>query len=357
MKIIDRYIFFEILKKSIYVLISLVSIFSFFKFLEELDRIGEKQYTISTAMQYLFLSLPAFFNMFTVLGLLIGTIFSIGQMNSSKELQIMHTASVSRVSLIKKSIIFPFLVSIVLIIFFETISPHASDLAFKIRSKALGNLIINQDENFWLKRDDKIIFFQYEKNNEKSAHIFQLKNNLDLISIVKSDRAFLKEKYIDLEANEKFELDSNRRFFNILKSSSDDNLRINFDSEQITSLNKKISTMSIKDLVNAIRFSYVNDLNYNNFLIELETRIIKPISLAALILLALPFVMNLQRNTSIANRVFIALCIGIVFHLLSKASTVLAMKFPDIASFGAILPSLVLMTIGIILIRFKLRDV
>jgi len=109
MKLLERYLFSSIVKSSISVLLGLVVLFSFFQFLEELNDVTKKGYTISIAIKYIALLLPSFFNLLLILGVMIGVVFSLGQLNSNKELQIFQVASISKKDIIFKSIKFTFL--------------------------------------------------------------------------------------------------------------------------------------------------------------------------------------------------------------------------------------------------------
>ena len=129
MKLLDRYLFSSIIKSSLSVLLGLVVLFSFFQFLEELNDVGKKGYTISIAINYIALLLPSFSNLLLILGVMIGVVFGLGQLNSNKELQIFQVASISKKDIISKSIKFTFLISVMLIIVLEIISPYTSKLA------------------------------------------------------------------------------------------------------------------------------------------------------------------------------------------------------------------------------------
>ena len=95
LQILDKYLFFRILSSSILSVLSLLAIFVFFKFLEELEHVGTESYSLITAIQYITFLIPSILNSVAILGIMIGTILSIGAMNHNRELLIYSVNSIS----------------------------------------------------------------------------------------------------------------------------------------------------------------------------------------------------------------------------------------------------------------------
>lgn len=57
--ILDRYIGRSILTTSMLVLLTLVALAGIFGFISELDDVGKGNYTLTNALQYIFLTLPS----------------------------------------------------------------------------------------------------------------------------------------------------------------------------------------------------------------------------------------------------------------------------------------------------------
>jgi len=183
MKILEKYLFLSILRASFATLLSLVVIFLFFKFLEELSDIGNANYTIRSSLQYLALSTPFVINSLTILGLMIGIIFSLGGLNTNKELQIFQVATISLKQLINKILFIGFIFSVIFLSASEAIFPITQKIAENYKSKLLGKNN-NLHSSFWFKQDNKFVFLKKSnKNNDfDGIQVFELNNDSSLSS-------------------------------------------------------------------------------------------------------------------------------------------------------------------------------
>jgi len=349
MKLLDKYLFLSILKKSIFSLFALVLIFIFFKFLDELSDIGSNGYTLSKALQYLLLLLPSIFNSLLVISIMIGTVLALGQLNSQKELQIFLTGAISIKNLIFKSLSYPVIICVFLIIFFEFISPRSIELANQVKSSPLKNILVKSDENIWFKKDNHFIHFYKNPNENYSVRVYEVTNKSKLANILYKNSYDKSNLGINNSTFSKINIDDKSSFFKI-KDVSNENLTLNLDIRKQHFFNRDVEVLSIFELVQSVSYSIANNLNFNKYITELLNRLIKPITLIGMILIAIPYVINFQREASIGNRIFIAITIGVSTHLLTKITSSLALKMDLIAMIGPILPTAVLLSLGYILI-------
>jgi len=342
MKIIDKYILNLIIKSSMITLIGIVTLFAFFKFLDELNELDNMNYSIGDIFQYIFLLLPSFFNSFIVLGLLIGSIIAIGQLNSNKEIQIFHTASISHRDLIFKFLKYPFFVSVIFITFFEFFASSSLRLAEVSKNNALGNPIQNSSGDIWLRKSNEISLISSEKKFER---VFELENS----SSLKKYSIYMPDS-IDTII-----FDNNRQIIQheSIQNKSKENRTSN--SKDHDFLNKNTNTLSIIELIKAIKVSLEGQTNIHDYFIELVFRLIKPLNLLTMLLIALPFIVNNQKSTSIGVRIFIAVSIGIFAHLLTKILSVISIKFPLMQFLGPILPTFLFLIIGLVVFKFKFK--
>jgi len=353
MKILDKYLLILIIRTSLSVLFSLVLIFSFFKFIEELNQVGEAYYTLSTAFQYILLLMPTFLNSLVILSVMIGTVFVIGGLNSNKELQIFYTGSISRRDLIYKSTKYPFLFSVVLIIILELISPLTFKLAENIKNQALGKLSTVNLENIWLKKNNQFIFIHSEKKKKKSINIFEVNENSLANMTVGRDAIYFNDS-IKTKETSNLEISKKDKLYSFKLNTSAPPVEILLEKDQANILKRNPISMSINELISVIVFSINNDTNSNQLILELISRAIKPFTLIGMIFLSLPFILNIERNVTLSNRLFLAVSIGTLTHLFTKVLSIVSVKYESMLFIGPILPTIILMLLGILLIRVKL---
>ena len=353
MKILNKYLFLSFVKNSIFVLLGLVLLFSFFQYLEEVDDIGKHNYSHDAAINYIIFSIPSYANSLAILSLMIGIVFTIGQLNSNKELQIFELASFSTNKIVLTVAKYSFLMSLIVIIFLEIITPFSYQISRQIKDQAFGINTNYDEKDIWIKRDNKFFFLKRgDKNN--SLKVFEIEDYRNIKSFLMSNKVVISD--IGLSSKENFNLrfDSMDNFLVPSEFTNKENYTIEIDTKDILLSNKEVKSMSINELVSTILFSNKNEINISENLYELISRLIRPITLVGMLLMAIPFVLNSRRDVSIGQRIFIAISIGILTHMLNKITSVVSMKFETISYFGAFLPTLLLVSFGLYLLRARL---
>ena len=102
-----------------------------------------------------------------------------------------------------------------------------------------------------------------------------------------------------------------------------------------------------------IQFLKNNKLRVKVFEVELYKRLVKPLTLIAMISLAMLFIFGSTRDATLGRKIFFGVSIGLSFELISRIGGAVALSFEFnslISSFG---PPLVLMTIAIAILIKK----
>ena len=356
MKLLDKHLFSSIIKTSISVLLGLVVLFSFFQFLEELSDVTKKGYTISIAINYIALLLPSFFNLLLILGIMIGVVFGLGQLNSNRELQIFQVASISKKDIIFKSIKFTFFISLMLIIVLEIITPLTSKLADQLKKQAQGKPIMSQSGQVWIKKDGKFLHYQ-KRNSNSSLKVFDIENNSTLKSILYAKDIEFSDGFVDLENTRMIEIRSEGDFYSIGNKDKEGLNRIELDPNQLEFLNKNLKEMSIFEMILSVGNSINSGTNYQELYAELISRVIRPFTLIGMILIAIPFVLDTQRTASIGNRIFISIAIVVFTHLITKITSVIMVNQSSLSFIGPFFPTFIIILIGLVVFRFKKQEI
>jgi len=354
MKILDKYLLFYIVKSSFLALFSLVLIFIFFQFIEELGEIDKRSYTLSKAIEYISFLIPSFFNSLVVLSILIGTVFSIGQLNSNKELQIYHTGSISQKDIIIKTLKYPFLLSTGLIIFLELITPQTLTFASQIKNQSLGKNSFQETNKAWFKKENEILFLNKDINDNYYFKLFNIES-INLLDLTIGEEAYFSGNNLVAGDLKKIEFNNNESFFAPIESFPDNDINFNLDFDDVNSLNKDPKTMSFFELLKIAKPSFKNGNNGKEFITEILFRVIRPLTLVGMILVAIPFILNFQKNISIGKRIFLSIVIGIVTHLFTKIASAVSLKFDGIILVGPIIPTLILILTGVLLIKIRFK--
>lgn len=355
MKIIDRYLLTLIVKSSLFSLFAIGLVFTVFKFLEELNELDDKLYPISSVLNYIWFSSPSIFNSFIVLSLLLGVVLTLGSLNSNKELQIFLTGTISYNRIARKVIAFSVFFSFLLIIFFEIISPISYQFAENYKNDALGNAVNSSKKDFWFQEGNKFINIRNFEHKTPDIKLFVVEGSTNLLT-------FSKGKIIE-NANSEFvtgnikekHLSFDNQLIKIINAEPSRGLKLNFDKRMTSFSEQNPNYLSVAELIRFIFHSKAPESQKKNYIIEIILRLLRPFTLMAMILITIPFVFNFNRASSIGNRIFVSILVGVMTHLLSKIFNILAIKFDTMSYFAPIIPTLLIFLLSLFFWKFKLN--
>jgi len=360
MKIIYSYLLKSIAKSSLYVLLILILIFNFFNLLNELDDIGKGTYQFATALNYLFLLTPSLVNSLVILALMIGTVIALGSLNSNRELIILQSATLSLKKVIFIPVIFIFLISFILISLTELIAPISKGMAIDIKNISLNKDPVKLSDKVWIKKDKKFILITRNPESDfvENVKLFDLSKSPNTITFAQSNNLLEMKDSLLMENINSKEVVFKNNISSIFQSNTgpDKIITIPFQNTVLTMLKNNPANMSFNELIASILFSLEGDMDSTIYRTELIYRLIKPFTLIGMVLVALPFVINFSRTSSISNRIFISIVVGLSTHLMIKISSIASLKFESLGYLGPFLPTLVLVVIGLYLTQSKLKS-
>ena len=357
MKIRDRYITKTLLSYNLVVLLVWLSIYSFFNFLEERNSIGQSNYTTLEAIKYILLQVPEVVYKQASPVILLGCVLGMGYLASTNQLVVLRVSGNSVLKLtaitIKTSLIFV----IVIIAFGEVFAPLASEEAEKGRAKALGESFASQNqEGFWIREGGNYInvnnnidgslftdvtIYQVSPSNKIETIITSESANFDGTSLAMNNANIISIN----EINGSVEISSKKR--------NNYNKTVSFDQDLIDSLKKEPKELTTWNIIKQIQFLSKNKQTSSIFEVELYKRLIKPVTLIAMILLAMLFIFGSTRNVSLGRKIFLGIVLGLSFEMISRISGVLSLSFNFSPLMSAVIPTLIIIVLAIVLLSRK----
>jgi lipopolysaccharide export system permease protein len=243
-----------------------------------------------------------------------------------------------------------------IIAFGEYIAPIASEEAEKGRTKALGQSFASQNqEGFWIREGGN--YLNVEKNIDGNhfvgVTIIEVKSN-KITSVVKSEDATFDGKSLKMDNTDIFSINDSTGIDKIsLKEHNSYNKIVSFDQDLINSLKKEPDELTTRNIYKQIQFLSDNKLNSGIYKVELYKRAIKPITLVAMILLAMLFVFGSTRDVSLGRKIFFGVSLSLSFEMLSRIGGAMALSLDFNPMISAVLPTTVVMVIAIILLIRK----
>jgi lipopolysaccharide export system permease protein len=333
-----------------------LSIYSFFNFLGELNSIGQFDYTVLEAFKYIILQMPEVAYKQASPIILLGCVLGMGYLSTTNQLVVLQVSGNSVLKLtaltVRTALIFVFMI----IAFGEYIAPIASEEAEKGRTKALGQSFASQNqEGFWIREGGN--YLNVEKNIDGNhfvgVTIIEVKSN-KITSVVKSEDATFDGKSLKMDNTDIFSINDSTDIDEIsLKERNSYNKIVSFDQDLINSLKKEPDELTTRNIYKQIQFLSDNKLNSGIYKVELYKRAIKPITLVAMILLAMLFVFGSTRDVSLGRKIFFGVSLSLSFEMLSRIGGAMALSLDFNPMISAVLPTTVVMVIAIILLIRK----
>ncbi len=352
MNILNRYIAKTLLLYASVVMTVLVSVFAFFKFLEEVDNVGVAGYELSEALIYIGLLLPSMVYVLSSLIILLGCIIGLGNLAASSELVAMRSLGISTAAMTRTTLTVGVLLVVVTMLIGEFIVPVASHKAKEFRTQAMqqGN-IAPAHQGFWLKDNQKII--RIENNIDglhfKNVTFVKLKQPSVLDGVLFSPTAVFNGSTITLDKTQHTKVDARAPIAKITQKHYDTySMAVSFDQDFVSLLKKDPDELTLWQLDTHIKFLTRNHLSSDIYEVEFYRRLTQPLTLIAMIMLAIPFVFGSLRNASLGRKIFLGVAMSLFFELISRMSSVLSLSFNYNYLLSALLPATLVLSIVLV---------
>jgi len=318
MKILDRYIALTLIKVTLLALFSLVLLFSFFALVDQLDDTGRGNYGVWQALYYVFLGVPALsFELFPIAAV-IGSMTTLGMFAKNSELAVIRTSGVSQLrfawALCKGT------AALVFISLFvgEIISPYTEETAQHMRSVAMSDQITLKSKYGLWSRDGQS-FINIRKilpgDRVEGIYIYEFDDDNKLRTSTFAKRAEYKDEHWVLEDIRQTEISDQGVSVNKMDHATWEAL---LSPDVINLIIIKPQFLSFIGLYNYISYLKINGQSSVIYEQAIWSKIINPLTILVMVLIAIPMVKSYSRMTAIGQRVSLGCLVGIIFHIFNQ---------------------------------------
>jgi len=368
--ILDRYIGRSILLTSLLVLMTLVALASIFAFISELDDVGKGNYTVTSAMQYVFLTIPGKAYLLFAPAVLLGSLLGLGALATNSELTVMRAAGVSGARIIRAVVVTGVGLMLLIAVLGETIMPRAEQIAEELRLTALEKrLSVKGSRGLWLKSADHFVnigtvmpdftlldvtIHRFESNALRMAlraARARLQSDdwlLEDIGITTLSGSGILTERIDSVLWKDY---VRRNTVTSINSGVDFRIPELVSADVLKSISVSPESLSARNLYDQVRYLNDNQLDSRRIELAFWVKIASPLSTLVMLMLSLPFVFASQRSGGAGQKIFIGIMLGIVYVLLNKLLTQLALANGLSPALSALLPLICFLGVAIIGIR------
>ncbi len=351
MRLLDRYIGQAVQIGVLSVIAVMLTLFALINFINEFDKIGRADYTTWLAVEYVALWLPKLAYQVFPLAALLGTMLGLGVLANHSELIVIRAAGVSKLR-IAVSVIKSMLALVVLIFFVgEVIAPPAEQYAEQMRLKAMeSRLSLNTEYGLWVRDGDAFIHVRSVGYDGEliGIKLAIVNDNREVVRLIRAKSARFDGEVWQLKDVTESHISHDGIKQRHLAQKPWKSL---LDPEMVETVSFNPDSLSIWNQLEYIDYLRNNGLNYRIYELAMWNRIISPLTIFAMVLLAVPFMFRLQRSTSLGRQVVLGFLIGIVFYIANRLMGQMGLVYDIPAALSASIPTLSILVAALWMFR------
>jgi len=365
--LLDRYIGRAILTTTLLVLLTLVALASVFGFVGELDDVGKGSYTVTRAAQYVLLTVPGKAYLLFAPAVLLGSLLGLGALASNSELTVMRAAGVSNGRIVRSVLVTGLALMLFVALIGETVMPKAEQLAEEIRLTALEKrLSVKGGNGLWVRSAGRYVNIATVMPDftllDVSVHDFEENS---LVTALQASRAVrdaagdwqledIRMSRIGADGVTVEKVDSmawRTLVHERIADKDSSSIPALVSADVLKSLSISPENLSVSDLSEQIRYLRDNGLESRRIELAFWVKLTSPLATLVMLMLSLPFVFSSQRSGGAGQKIFIGIMLGIVYVLLNRLLTQLALANGLSPLLSALIPLVLFLAIAIVGIR------
>lgn len=347
MRILDRYIGQAVQTGVLAVVGVALSLFVLINFINEYEKVGRADYTVWKAVEYVLLWLPKLTYQVFPVAALMGTMLGLGVLANHSELVVIRAAGVSKLR-IAISVTKAMLALIVIaFIVGEVIAPPAEQYAEQMRLRALSSKVsFNQQFGLWVRDENTYIHVQSVDTNNRllGVDLYLFNDKRQLEKRIHARTAEFDGTLWQLDDVSETVIDKQGVRITHLATLPWQTV---LDTGLVGTVSYNPDSLSIWNQVTYIEYLKSNGLDARVYELALWNKIIAPLTILAMVLLAVPFVFGSHRQTSMGKRVVLGFVIGVIFYIVSRLTGQMGLVYDIPVFLSASIPTLLVLAVAL----------
>lgn len=351
--ILDRYIGATVLKTSLMSLIVLTGLSGLIRFVEQLKSVGRGNYEVLDAALFVFYSVPRDIEVFFPMAALLGGLIGMGVLASNSELIVMQAAGRSKLNIAGAVMKTAIIMMIAVIAIGEWLAPPMEAKGRLIRAQEIsGGSLISAQRGVWAKDGDDFINISEVEDtgrlNGVLIYDFDGKQQLEKVTYAQTavyrNEAWRLNQVVETQLTEQ----------EVIENRFDSTMwRPSLTPDKLGVVTIKPESLSITGLIDYLTYLKANEQSAQRYELALWRKLLSPITVAVMLLVALSFIFGPLRETSMGARILMGVITGFAFHVSNEIFGPLAQVYQVPAVLGALLPSLVFAGAAVFIMQRK----
>ena len=351
MQLIDRYIGRAVGISVLSVMLVIGTLHFLITLAGEFDKIGRANYSLWVAVEFTLLRIPGkLYEMFPVITLL-GAIMGLGALSNSNELVVVRSAGVSVTRIVFAIMKMAVMLMLLAFLLGEVLGPPGEQYAKMQRVKALSaQITFNTEYGLWARDSNTYVHVQRADSdgNLHQIHLYSFNDKHQLESIIRADSArhdgdswVLQNILLSRISLEQVQTEkrASMRWKSLM------------EPELVQIISVEPGALSVWKLKSYIDYLENNGLDTANYELAYWSKLVMPLTISAMIMLAIPFVMVSIRKTSIGQQILIGFLVGLGFFIANRLLGQMSLVYDFHPAIGATLPSLAVLLIAVLFLR------
>jgi lipopolysaccharide export system permease protein len=319
MRTLRRYLARQVVTTILMVLAGLLMLFAFFDLILELKDVGGEGYKLAAALTYVVLTVPSrLYELFPV-AVLIGTLLALAQLVIHSEYAVMRASGVSIAGMAGALVRVGLGFALLAFLTGEFLAPMSEEAAQRLRLRQTTSVVAQSFRSgLWVKDDQSFV------NVVRVLHDATLQD----IKIYEFDEHY-RLRSISLARQGKYLRENLWQLEDVLQTRFEDNgtsvtrmpatqWRSVLTPSILSVLLVSPEKMSLVTLMTYVQHLRANKQESGRYEIALWTKIVYPLGIVVMVILALPFAYMNVREGGVSTKIFAGIMLGLVFHLLSR---------------------------------------
>lgn len=341
LSILERYIGITVLRTSLLSLAVLTGLSALIRFVEQLKSVGRGSYEVIDAALFVFYSLPRDIEVFFPMAALLGGLIGMGMLASNSELVVMMAAGRSRLNIAMAVMKTAIIMMVAVMAIGEWVAPPMEAKGRLIRAQEIsGGSLISAQRGVWAKDGNRFINIGEVQDTGQlnSVLIYEFTEQRQLDTVTYAQSAVFSEQKWRLNQVVVTEIGERRINERRLPSMA---WQSSLTPDKLGVVTVKPESLSISGLLDYLTYLESNQQSSQRYELALWRKVLAPITVAVMLLVALSFIFGPLRSTSMGARILLGVVTGFGFHVTNEIFGPLAQVYQIPAILGAILPSIV----------------
>ncbi|MGS0674331.1 LPS export ABC transporter permease LptG [Shewanella sp. 30m-9] len=341
MKILDIYIARVLISTSSLALLVLTGLSGIIKWVDQLRLVGRGTYTMMDAGVYVLFLIPRDIELFFPMAVLLGALIGMGMLASNSELVVMQSSGLSRLQITMSAMKTAIPLMIIVMMLTEWVAPVAELRAKEIkRTNISGGSLIDSNRGIWAKDGDLFVNIAgvVDSDSLRNITLYEFDDTTNLTSTVHADSAEYKKNYWQLYDVRRTTINNNQV---VLTNLEEDKWISSLTPEKLSVVSVKPESLSIEGLLDYLDYLKSNNQASERYELALWRKLLQPVTVAVMMLVALSFVFGPLRTVTMGARVLLGVVAGFSFYICSEIFGPLSIVYGLPAFISAAMPALI----------------